>query len=113
MNMTRFTTREYQLIKELVEQGICLESINEMYKAAKQEKEVKERETAISKARDALIKATEDYIKAIAPESVVSKENIENDLLVMEKKIKAETEKMDLNKKNTNFLNGYVKKMGW
>lgn len=106
-------TREYELVKELVERGASLEKIDRIYKVAKQEKEVEERKAAISKARDALIKATEDYIKVITPESAVSKENIENNLLAMEKKIKTKTEKMDLNKRNTDFLNDYVKKMGW
>lgn len=58
-------TREYELIKELVERGASLEYINEMYEVAKQEKEKKEQEAKIKAAREKVAEATADYMKLL------------------------------------------------
>lgn len=58
-------TREYELIKELVERGTCLEYINEMYEVAKQEKEKKEKEVALQNAREEVAEAIAEYAKLL------------------------------------------------
>jgi len=58
-------TREYELIKELVERGTCLEHINKMYEVAKQEKEKKEKEVKLQNAREEVAEATAEYVKLL------------------------------------------------
>ncbi len=95
-----------ELIDELFKQGISIEEIAQIYgqKVREQEKEEK-----VSKAREALIQATADYIEAIAPDVSVSASEIENEILNMERKLA----KVKSLTSDEDAILEFAKRMGW
>lgn len=94
-----------ELVATLFEQGTSLEEITALYNQRKKEQE---KSAKVNKAREALIQATADYIEAIAPDVSVSADEIENEILEMERKI-AKIKSLP----DEDAIREFAKRMGW
>ena len=94
------------LVAALFEQGTSIEEIQALYEQKTKEQE---KEKRVSKAREALIQATADYIEAIAPNVSVSASEIENEILNMERKLA----KVKSLTSDEDAILEFAKRMGW
>ena len=94
------------LVAALFEQGTSIEEIQALYEQKTKEQE---KEKRVSKAREALIQATADYIEAIAPDVSVSADEIENEILNMERKLA----KVKSLTSDEDAILEFAKRMGW
>lgn len=94
------------LVAALFEQGTSIEEIQALYEQKTKEQE---KEKRVSKAREALIQATADYIEAIAPNVSVSADEIENEILNMERKLA----KVKSLTSDEDAILEFAKRMGW
>ena len=94
------------LVAALFEQGTSIEEIQALYEQKTKEQE---KEKRINKAREALIQATADYIEAIAPDVSVSADEIENEILEMERKLA----KVKSLTSDEDAILEFAKRMGW
>lgn len=94
------------LVAALFEQGTSIEEIQALYEQKTKEQE---KEKRIGKAREALIQATADYIEAIAPDVSVSADEIESEILEMERKLA----KVKSRTPDEDAILEFAKRMGW
>lgn len=94
------------LVAALFEQGTSIEEIQALYEQKTKEQE---KEKRIGKAREALIQATADYIEAIAPNVSVSADEIESEILEMERKLA----KVKSLTSDEDAILEFAKRMGW
>ena len=94
------------LVAALFEQGTSLEEITALYNQRKKEQEKSEK---VNKVREALVQATADYIEAIAPDVSVSADEIENEILNMERKLA----KVKSLTSDDDAILEFAKRMGW
>jgi len=95
-----------ELIDALFKQGISIEEVTQIYDQKTKEQE---KEKRVSKAREALIQATADYIEAIAPDVPVSASEIESEILEMERKLA----KVKSRTPDEDAILEFAKRMGW
>ena len=95
-----------ELIDELFKQGISIEEVTQIYDQKTKEQE---KEKRIGKTREALIQATADYIEAIAPDVSVSADEIESEILKMERKLA----KVKSLTSDEDAILEFAKRMGW
>lgn len=94
------------LVAALFEQGTSIEEIQALYEQKTKEQE---KEKRVGKAREALIQATADYIEAIAPDVSVSADEIESEIIKMERKLA----KVKSRTSDEDAILEFAKRMGW